>query len=227
MVYKLMAEPRELGTTGNLNKLRKAGRIPVSIYGHGSTNVAASVADLEFSRVLQQAGESSLIEVTLAGKAPVNVLVKEVQRDPVSDRITHIDLYQIRMDEEVKAEVRLVFTNESPAVKELGANLITSMDHFKIECLPKDLPHEISVDLGSLVAIGDSIQVKDIKAPAGVTILDEPDATIASVAAVKEEKVPEGPVETVVAEAVKQGPEAPQPEADAKDKDKGKKEEKK
>jgi large subunit ribosomal protein L25 len=133
------------------------------------------------------------------------------------------------MNEEVEAEVRLVFVGEAPAVKEKGGNLVTSMDHLKIKCLPKDLPHEISIDLSSLVDFGDSITVGSLALPSGVTVEDDPSATIASVAAVKEEKLDAAAPEVVIAEAQNQGPEAPVSTADDKQTgDKGgKKEEKK
>lgn len=229
MNYLLKAEKRTLGTPAVLNKLRAANQIPGIIYGSGLEPITISVDYLMFSRLLKQAGESSLVTMEIPGNEQFSVLVKDVQYDPVTDRITHFDLHRIRMDEEVKAEVKLVFVGESPAVKGQGANLITNMDHVRVECLPKDLPHEFSIDLTSLKEMGDTITIADIKLPAGVKILDEEELTIVSVMHVKEEKVAEGPAETVVAETIKQGPEAAAAEGDAKDAGKkdGNKEEKK
>ncbi|MFH0874053.1 MAG: 50S ribosomal protein L25 [Candidatus Komeilibacteria bacterium] len=225
MQYTLKAEKREIGTPSALNELRAAKKIPGIIYGHGTEPLTIAVDYLAFSRLVTQAGESSLVTMEIPGVEPFSVLIKDVQYDPVKDRVIHFDLHRIRMDEEVKAEVKLVFVGESPAVKEMGANLVTNMDHVRVECLPKDLPHELSVDLSGLKEIGDAISIADLKIPTGVKVVDEAELTIVSVMHVKEEKVPEGPVETVVAEAVKQGAEAePAVEGDKKE---GKREEKK
>jgi len=226
MQYTLKAEKRETSTPAALNEIRGASKIPGIIYGSGLDPITITVDYLAFSRLVKQAGESSLVTMEIPGNENFSVLIKDVQYDPVKDTIIHFDLHRIRMDEEVKAEVKLTFVGEAPAVKESGANLVTNMDHVRVECLPKDLPHELTVDLTSLKRVGDAITIADLKLPSGVKVLDEADLTIASVMHVKEEKVTEGPVETVVAEAVKQGPEAPVAEADKEKKD-GKKEEKK
>ena len=204
MTYALQAQKRAVATQSTLNTTRKEAKIPAVLYGHGKENTPLVLDRLTFKKVLLEAGESSLIELTVDNGKPVNVLVKEVQRDPVSDIIIHADLYQINMDVKVKTDVKLVFIGESPAVKEKGANLVLSADHIEIECLPKDLPHEISVRLDSLVEFGDSIQLKDIALPSGVVPLDDPESTLASVMAVREEKFEAVPTETVVAESIKQ-----------------------
>lgn len=222
MQYTLKAEKRETSTPAALNELRGASKIPGIIYGSGLEPVTIAVDYLAFSRLVTQAGESSLVTMEIPGMEAFSVLIKDVQYDPVKDRIIHFDLHRIRMDEEVKAEVKLVFVGESPAVKEMGANLVTNMDHVRVECLPKDLPHELTVDLSGLKEIGSAVTVADLQIPTGVKILDEAELTIVSVVHVKEEKIPEGPVETVVAEAVKQGPEVPA--AEGEDKKEAKKE---
>ncbi len=226
MQYTLKAEKRVTSTPAALNEIRGASKIPGIIYGSGLEPINVTVEYLAFSRLVKQAGESSLVTMEIPGNENFSVLIKDVQYDPVKDTIIHFDLHRIRMDEEVKAEVKLTFVGESPAVKESGANLVTNTDHVRVECLPKDLPHELIVDLTSLKQVGDSISIADLALPSGVKILDEAELTIVSVMHVKEEKAPEGPVETVVAEAVKQGPEVPAAEADKEKKD-GKKEEKK
>jgi len=229
MEYVLKAELRALGTASELKVLRKSGRVPIAVYGRGLATKHLVVKNLEFSRVMKAAGESSLITLEIPSQPSVSVLLKEVQLHPVKDTILHADLYQIRMDEEVEAEVQLVFVGEAPAVKEKGGNLVISMDHLKIKCLPKDLPHEITIDLTVLVEFGDSIQISSIALPTGVKTDEALNATIASVAAVKEEKLDTGSVETVIAEATAQGPAVPVSTADDKQTgDKGsKKEEKK
>ncbi len=230
MEYILKAEARTLGTAGELKALRKSNRVPIAVYGKGIPTQHLVVNNLEFTRVMKAAGESSLITLEVAGKPAINVLLKEVQLHPVKDTILHGDLYQIDMNVEVEAEVKLVFVGEAPAVKEKGGNLVTTMDHLKIKCLPKDLPHEISIDLTTLVEFGDNITVGSLTLPSGVKVEDDPSATIASVAAVKEEKLDATAApEVVIAEAQKQGPEVPVSTADDKQTgDKGgKKEEKK
>ena len=179
--YKLQAEKREDVGTG-LDELRKSGNIPAVIYGKGKENTNLQVERNAFMRVFHKAGENSLIDLEIAGEAKSrNVLAHDVQTHPVSDEVIHIDFYEVRMDEEVETEIPLVFIGEAPAVKDLEGTLITNKDHVEVKCLPANIPHEISVDISSLVTFEDSITAKDLKIPAGVELLTDLEETIALV----------------------------------------------
>ena len=178
--YKLQAEKREDGQ--QLDLLRKSGKIPAVTYGKGKENTNLVVDMNAFMRVFRKAGENSLIELEIAGESkPRNVLAHEIQINPVTDAVIHIDFYEVRMDEAVETEVPLVFVNESPAVKDLEGTLITNKDHVDVKCLPANIPHEIEVDISVLATFEDSITAADLKIPANVELLTDLEETIAVV----------------------------------------------
>ena len=161
---------------------REEGWIPAVMYGHGTENRSVSVPSLLFGRVWKAAGESTLVALSIDGAAPVNVLIADTQLDPLSGRVTHADLFQVRMDEEIETSVPVEFVGESPAVKSLGGMLIRSLEALEIKCLPADLPHAITIDLALLKELDDRIHVSDIVLPKGVEALVEADTVIVSVA---------------------------------------------
>ncbi len=226
----------------NPNTIRKSGNLPAVLYGHGVTARALVVPGNEFLRVYRNAGESTLVDLMVDGAAPVKVIIQEVQRHPVSGLPLHIDFHQVRMTEKMHAEIELAFTGEAPAVKELGGVLVKNLDHVKVEALPRDLVHEITVDVSQLKTFDDFIHVKDIRTPKGITILDKPDEVVVLVtpprseqelaeleAAVLDEKAAVEQVEGVKKEEPAEAgsaEEAPAVEA-PKEKEKEKKKEKK
>ena len=177
---QLSAEDRA-GARTNLAGLRKSGRIPAVLYGHGDPSRSVSVSFLEFSRVYKAAGENTIVELALPAGKPVNTLIYEVQLDPLSGRFLHVDFYQVRMDEKVEASVPLVFVGESPAVRGLGGVLVKALDEIEVSCLPGNIPHELSIDISTLATFDDQIHVSDIAIPEGVEVLSERDAVVALV----------------------------------------------
>jgi large subunit ribosomal protein L25 len=178
-VIALKAEIREI-TGKKVEKLREGNLIPAVLYGHGIKPQNISVDYLDFDRVFGKAGESSLIELEL-GSRKSNVLVHDIQTDPISGKFSHVDFFQVNMKEEVETEIPLEFIGESPAVKELGGVLVKSLDEIKVKCLPADLPEKFEVDISKLATFDDAIAVKDLKVFEKVEILVEPEAVIASV----------------------------------------------
>lgn len=121
-------------------------------------------------------------------------MINDFQENPLTNKISHIDFYQVRMDEKITASIPLVFIGEAPAVKEQGGILVKSMHEIEVEALPADLPHHIEVDLGNLSDIGASVYVKDLKVNKGVKLLIEPETVVATVSeATKEEEIAVGP----------------------------------
>ena len=125
------------------------------------------------------------MELTIEGDETLkrNVIIHDVQFHPVSGNFQHIDFYQVKMDEEITVEVDLVFVGEAPAVKALGGIFLKNFDSLEVECLPKDLPKEIQVDISGLKNIEDCLYVKDLVLPAGVKISLQPETVMATVAA--------------------------------------------
>ena len=175
------------------------GYIPAEIYGHGFENIHVSLPVKEFGKVFKEAGESSLITITIDGKM-FPVLVHEVKKDVLGDKIIHVDLYRVRMDEKIKTQVPLHFVGESQAVKEKGGVLVKSVEEVEVEALPADLPHELEVDLSKIVELHQSLHGSDIVVPKGVKIFIEPEMGIATVIEPQKEEVVEAPVAEVPAE---------------------------
>jgi large subunit ribosomal protein L25 len=178
---KILAEKRKLGRK-NLQLLRKKGFIPAILYGPEiSTSIPLQLDKKEFEKILKKMEGSSMLELNLEGKK-YSVLIKEIQRDPISDEILHIDFFQPSLKEEIETKVPLVFEGVTPAVKELGGTLVKNISEIEIKCLAKDLPKEIKVDISKLKTFEDAILVKDLKVPQKVKILRNPNDILAFVA---------------------------------------------
>jgi len=190
--YSVNLETRDLGTRADV--LRRQGRLPLVLYGKGIEPIALAGDALAVSKALKAAGESSLVQVKISGQADRIVLFKEPQYDPRTGAVVHIDLYQVNLKEKIRAEVPLVFVGEAPVIEAAEGVLVTNKDKVEVECLPVDLPHEITVDLSVLQNINDEVKVKDLRLPTGVAVLDEPEESLVTVTAKREEEVVEAPV---------------------------------
>ncbi|MCK9438623.1 MAG: 50S ribosomal protein L25 [Patescibacteria group bacterium] len=191
MDIKLKAEKRNQG-----EKLEKEFVAGV-LYGLGVENKTLKLKANEFSKVYSSAGESNLIKLEIDGEEK-NVLIKEIQKDPIKNFITHVDFYQVDMKRVVSAEIPLKFIGESRAMKELGGLLVKNLDELSVECLPGDLLDHITVDISVIQELGQAIYVKDIKVPASFKIFNNPEDSVVTVIEPREEAVvEEKPVEEV------------------------------
>ncbi len=179
----LKAVVREKMSGKALAKARKDGRIPAILYGHGVEPKMLWIDAIAFSKMYAKAGESSILSLALEGGKPVNALIHDVETDALSHRFAHADFFQVRMDEKLETHVPFEFVGEAPAVRENGGILVKPLEELHISCLPKDLPHAISVDISALATFDSQIQVKDIKMPQGVEVLADPNAMVAFVEA--------------------------------------------
>lgn len=184
---QLTASLREKVSGTTLERARKEGKIPAIMYGHGAKPQMLWVDFLAFSKVHALAGESSIIELDLDKSKKANVIVHDLAHDAMTNRVSHIDFFQVRMDEELEAHIPLEFIGESPAVREQGGILVKTLEEVVVSCLPKDLPHTLSVDLSILKDFSTHIQVKDLVVPKGVKVLTEELTTIALVEAPRTE----------------------------------------
>lgn len=195
----------------NLDSLRQQDLIPAVLYGPKMENQLVSVDAKEFFIIHQGAGESSMIKLKVGeGKSSQEfmVLIKDIQRDPVTDEVIHIDFYQPQLDQEIEATVNLVFDGIAPAVKGLGAILVKNISELEVIGLPQKLPSEIRINVDQLRTFEDHILVKDLDLPEGVKALREPDDVVVSLARpMAEEKVVEEEVETVEEQKEKEGEE--------------------
>lgn len=193
----LVASPRE----GQLSPkvIRAQGAIPAVVYGKGIEPTALSVELLDFHKIYKQAGETTLINLNVAGVAPYMVLIKDVQLSPDKEEYLNIDFYKVRAGEKLRVMVPLHFEGEPPAVKNFGGILVTNRNEIEIECLPQDLPHEIIVDLTKLENIDDAVIIKDLHVGNAVEILDNLEE---SVAVISPPAAEEAEVEVSEAEAI-------------------------
>lgn len=170
-------------------KLRREAMVPAVLYGHEVKNVFLIVNRKQFQQVFLRAGESSLIDLAIEKeKKPRKVLVKEVQRDPVSGDYLHIDFYEVKMTEKITAAVPLEFKGVSRAVKDLDGVLVKNLDEIEVSCLPQDLPHSIPVSISSLKTFDDVIYVKDLDIPKNVEVLAHLEDVVVSVMPPRSEK---------------------------------------
>ncbi len=178
-----------------MNALRKSGLIPAEFYGHGMKNEHLAVKVDEFRKVFKEAGESTVVNLSLGNKK-FPALIYEVKEDPIRGEIMHIDFYGVRMDEKITAKVPVIYQGEAPALKEKGGVLNETVHEVEVSALPGDLPHSFEIDITSLKEIGDSLYVKDLKIPKGVEILLDSELPLIGIAAPRVEEVaPVAPVD--------------------------------
>ena len=184
MTFSLTVETRtERGK--QLEKLRKAGKLPAVIYGPKEEGLSLTLDKGAFEKVLKQAGESSVI--TLTGLAtPKEVLVQDVAFDARKGGIVHVDFYAVEAGKEITVDVPLEFVGEAPAVK-LGGTLTKVLHEIEVTCTPGNLPQHITVDVTSLDTFEKQIHVKDLVVPKNVKIENDPEDVVALVQAVAEE----------------------------------------
>jgi large subunit ribosomal protein L25 len=178
---QLGVKTRESAGSAESRRLRAAGMIPGVLYGAGKKAHAFSVEERELRRVLTgDHGLHAILDVVFDGqKTAHHAVLKEYQLDPVRPRLLHIDLHEVRLDQTIQAQVAVEPFGESAGVKE-GGVLTLVVREINVEALPMEVPDRFEVDISAL-AIGDSLRVADIRAPEGVTILDDPEAVVLNV----------------------------------------------
>lgn len=207
-MFTLSAKIREVQGR-KVKTLRKKGILPAILYGHKIKNLNLELDLKDFEKAFKEAGESSLLQLKIDGQKEkgaqeVSVLIKDVKRDPLTEKFLHVDFYQPILEEEMEALVPLVFEGESKAVKDLGGTLFKEISEVKVKSLPQNLPREIKVDIGKLVAFEDRILIKDLPVPKGVKILRNPEEILALVSRPsKVEEELEKPIEEKVEEVEK------------------------
>jgi len=198
--------------TEKLDAIRSNGMVPAVVYGARVENTMISVPSVLFTKLFNIVGETSTIVLEIAQEKAtdkpikVDVLIHEVQVDPIRGFPIHIDFLAIDMNKEITVSVPVEFTGIEVAEKASSGVLVKVLHEVEVEALPKDMPHEILVDVSTLVAIDDQIHIKDIKLPKGVKILTDENEVVALLANVKEEIVEEtAPVDLSAIEVEKKG----------------------
>jgi large subunit ribosomal protein L25 len=198
--FALGVELREKRGKGVARKLRAAGRIPGICYRRNAEPVPVSLDPKELDVLLRKAssGINTLIDLKVAGGGDFDgrqVLVKELQRDPISGAYLHADLYAVDLLQKITVSIPINLTGTAIGVSLGGGILDHAMRELEVECLPNAIPEEFAVDV-SEIEVGQSLHVRDIPIPEGVDVLNDPDVSIMSVVApVAEEEAPAEEVE--------------------------------
>lgn len=169
---------KELGTR-NVKHLRKEGWIPGIIYGHGEESKPIMIKEEELTGVLHNLhSEATLLDLDYEGKK-LQVLMREVSRNPLTEKLLHVDFQHIHENEEINVHVILEFVGEPKGVEEGGILNIEHRDLI-VRCLPKDIPEKIVADVTEL-EIGHSIHIKDLQIPEGVKVEEDPSSTVVNI----------------------------------------------
>lgn len=210
--------PVQARPDSTVQSMRRQGLIPAVVYGEKDPSLSIAVDKKTFLTALHnEMGAHALFSLTMDTKEPQLVIVKERQRDMLSQEIIHIDFQRISLNKKIEVDIAIKLVGEAPGVKE-GGLIEMPMHTIRISCFPQDIPHDIPVDVSSL-AIGFSLHVKDIVFSEGLTVLADTESVVVHVAEPPKEE--EKPV-AAAGEAAAAGTTAAEPEVIAA---KGKKEE--
>jgi large subunit ribosomal protein L25 len=192
MDLELTLDPRE--TQGKANKrLRRSGIVPGVVYGKGEGSTNVQVEAKTFEVLYRAAGKTSVVKFRLPGdRQATSGFIKSVQRHPLSGQALHVDYYLVNLNVEMEVDVPLVFTGIAPAVEETGGTLLHNLSSVRVKALPTDIPHEIEVNVSTLVSLDVAIHVKDLNLNRDlVHLLTDGELLVATVVPPRVEEEPE------------------------------------
>jgi large subunit ribosomal protein L25 len=198
--------------------LRRQGITPVHLFGRNVEPMPLQCDTTQLQHVLVQTGKTGLISLKIdKAKRPRNVMVREVQREPRTDELLHVDFYQVRMEEKIRVGVPIIPVGEAPALRFKENFLAQELNSLTVECLPDEIPSKVELDLSDLTEVDQSIHVKDIILDGNITVLDDPDQLVVKISAGFIEKaIEEEEVEAEVEAEAEALEEAGQPEEEPK-----------
>ncbi|TAK80454.1 MAG: 50S ribosomal protein L25 [Dehalococcoidia bacterium] len=164
--------------------LRREGILPANVYGRAQDSVAVQLPYVDARDLLNAHGLNTLVNVQIEDEPETRpVVVRNVELEPVSRKILHLDMYQVDLARIIKATIPITITGEAPAVHKFGGILIHALDHIEVEGLPHSIPEHIEVSVSGLIEVGDHIQVKDLRVPAGLKLHAAPDQGVVAIQA--------------------------------------------
>lgn len=172
------ARTRTLTGKGAAKRLRREGRLPAVMYDNTGKAVLLDLDDKDFAKLYGTITESTLIDVKIDGTRDAIAFVKDAQYNIIIDKVTHVDFYEVEAGKKIRTKIPVRLTGSPEGVR-LGGVLEASTEELDVECLPKDLPPRVIVDVSAL-ELNHSIHVKDVVVPAGVKVLTDPHLTIAT-----------------------------------------------
>ncbi len=207
---ELNASKREI-TGKRVRFLRREGKTPANLYGHGLDSTALEVDTRHLQQTVARAGKTDLVSLKIDGaKTPRKVLIREIQKDPITEELLHVDLFQVKLTEKLKADIPLAFIGEAPVLKKKNISLLYLIDSLHIEALPDALPHSFEIDLSNLEETDQAIYIKDIPIGEELTLLSDPEQMVVKVTETRREAEV-----TEEEEAVEEEEAAPEVEAEA------------
>ncbi|NLB88410.1 MAG: 50S ribosomal protein L25 [Syntrophomonadaceae bacterium] len=178
----LACQKRELNTKSHLKQLKRENKIPAIIYGKGQANITITLDGRQVIKTFNTHGARGIFSLEISGESkPVMAVIRDMQRDPLSGQIIHMDFMAVNMSEKFTSLVPVVILGEEEASKS-GGIVQYGLKEIEVECLPQDLPENITYDISNL-EIGSNITVADLEAPAGVEFLSSPDAVVVTILA--------------------------------------------
>ena len=186
----LKATRREITTKGAINQLRKDGFVPGIFYLKGKDEIVFSVEEVVLNKFVFTS-ETNVIQFTIEGEEPLSCIIKDIQFDPVTDRVVHFDLQGLTLGQTLQLEIPLSFIGSAVGVKE-GGILQEQLHKLEVECLPRDIPQNLEIDVTEL-SLGNSIHVRDLEFE-NIKILNSDDTSVVSVVQprAEEEEIEEG-----------------------------------
>ena len=189
----------------HVKEVRRKGLLPAVLYGHKFEPINIALNAHDASLVLGAVTPSTIVTIDLEG-AQHAALVRERQKDYLRNSLLHVDFQVVSQNETIRAMVPVVLTGVSPAVKDFNAVIVTNVSQIEVEALPRDLPEHFEVDISSLVAVGDSIKVSDLKVSDKVNVHTSPDEVVViTTGSAPEEVVEEVATEDAEPEVIERG----------------------
>src|SRR3990172_10692835 len=174
-----------------VRSLRREGLLPANIFGKDLKSKAIQVQEKEFYKTFKLAGETGVVEVKVKDET-YPALIHNVQRNPVTDKVTHVDFHKVNLKEKITAHVPIKLVGESPAEKSGIGLILQTINEIEVESLPVDIPHEIELDISDLSEIGQTIHIKNLKVDKEkVEIKNDPEEVVVSVQTAEMKEEPE------------------------------------
>ncbi|KPJ70208.1 hypothetical protein AMJ44_00390 [candidate division WOR-1 bacterium DG_54_3] len=226
MAILIKGEKRIIFGKNASRAIRREGKVPAIFYGANTTSIPLVVSKKDIIKILKsESGENTIFKVSFNSESQ-DAMIKELQIDPVTDELLHVDLYQIAMDKIIRVSIPVVPVGEAVGVKAEGGFVDFMTREVEIECLPKDIPEQIEIDISSL-HIHQSVKVEDVRPFEGVEIITEPDTVLILIDVPHKEEVIEEVEEEEEVITEGEEPEVIKKEKEEEEKEAEKKEEKK
>jgi large subunit ribosomal protein L25 len=185
-----------------VKRLRKEGIIPANIFGHNEAPMAIQIDAGAFERLRRSHGSRSVLTLRMPGtKRTQTALIRHVQREPHTSKIIHVDFFRVSLSERIRVKVPLHFIGEAPAVKTENGVMLHLLDAIEVECVARDIPEYLEVDVSGLSEIDAILHASDVKLPANFTLITDPEEGIVKVAATRAEVAEEAAEAAAASEA--------------------------